>query len=84
MTRLIFRHDNGWASSLEELWLSEDTLASSFNSTNNITLAAGDANGTKLVKNVVIHNLDNVAHGHCRVREELRGISDVQYHPRRG
>lgn len=40
----------------------EDTVAGSFNSTNNITLCAGDANGRKIVKSVVVHNLDNANH----------------------
>ena len=41
----------------------EDSLGGSFNSTNNVTLAIGDANGRKIVKNVVVNNLDNVNHG---------------------
>jgi hypothetical protein len=40
----------------------EDSLAGSFNSTSNVTIAIGDASGTKLVKNVVIHNIDTVSH----------------------
>jgi hypothetical protein len=40
----------------------EDTLVGSFNSTSNVTVVAGDANGTKLVKCVTIHNMDNVNH----------------------
>jgi hypothetical protein len=40
----------------------EDSVGGSFNSTNNVTIVIGDANGTKLVKNVVINNLDNASH----------------------
>ena len=40
----------------------EDSVAGAFNSTNNVTIVIGDANGRKLVKNVVIHNLDNASH----------------------
>jgi hypothetical protein len=40
----------------------EDTLAGAMNSTSYVTLAIGDANGTKLVKNLVIHNEDTVSH----------------------
>lgn len=40
----------------------EDSLAGSFNSTNNVTIVIGDGGGTKLVKNVVISNIDTVSH----------------------
>lgn len=40
----------------------EDSVAGSFNSTNNVTIVTGDANGRKLVKCVVIHNLDSINH----------------------
>ena len=39
----------------------EDSLGGNFNNTSYVTLAIGDGNGTKLVKNVVIHNLDSVS-----------------------
>lgn len=40
----------------------EDSVGGSFNSTNNVTIVAGDASGTKLVKCVVIHNMDSTSH----------------------
>jgi hypothetical protein len=40
----------------------EDSVGGSFNSTNNVTIVAGDANGTKLVKTVVICNTDGANH----------------------
>lgn len=40
----------------------EDSVAGNFNSTSNVTIVAGDANGRKLVKSVIIHNLDNTNH----------------------
>jgi hypothetical protein len=40
----------------------EDTVANNYNSTSNVTIKTGDANGTMLVKNIVVHNLDTVSH----------------------
>ena len=36
--------------------------AGTYSSTTETTVVAGDANGTKLIKNMVVHNLDNVNH----------------------
>jgi hypothetical protein len=41
---------------------SEYSEGGTYSSTGEITVLAGDANGTKLVKNLVVHNLDNVNH----------------------
>jgi hypothetical protein len=40
----------------------EDSVGGAFNATNNVTIATGDANGTKLVKSVVVNNLDAISH----------------------
>ena len=40
----------------------EDSVAGTFNATNNVTIATGDANGTKLIKSVVVNNLDAISH----------------------
>jgi hypothetical protein len=40
----------------------EDSVGVSSNSTSNVTIVTGDANGTKLVKSVVICNVDNTNH----------------------
>ena len=59
----------------------EDSEGGTFSSTNNVTIVAGDANGTKLVKNVVIHNLDNANHTVIIefVKKSAR-LPDVQCH----
>jgi hypothetical protein len=41
----------------------EDSIGGSFNSTSPVSLVAGDANGRKIVKSVVICNVDNSSHG---------------------
>jgi hypothetical protein len=40
----------------------EDSVGGGFNSTNYVTISTGDANGRKIIKNVVVANVDTVSH----------------------
>jgi hypothetical protein len=41
----------------------EDSIGGTFNSTQAVSLLSGDANGRKIVKSVVIANVDSASHG---------------------